>query len=88
LYYFGLLLFFCSKATEKNTGSIPPPYFLSQFQPVVLDFVLSYVSQDPTIFGLVYVMIVDASCRVNYDTLAGVVEQKRSQITIKNSGVC
>jgi len=41
--------------------SIPLLYFLSQFQPAVLNFVLSYVSNDPTVFNLVYVIMVDAS---------------------------
>lgn len=41
--------------------SIPLLYFLSQFQPVVLNFLLSYVSDDPMLFNLVYVIMVDAS---------------------------
>lgn len=41
--------------------SIPLLYFLSQFQPVVLNFILSYVSNDPMVFNLVYVLMVDAS---------------------------
>jgi hypothetical protein len=40
---------------------VPLLYFLSQFQPVVLSFLLSYVSDDPMLFNLVYVMMVDAS---------------------------
>lgn len=40
---------------------IPLLYFLSQFQPVVLNFLLSYVSNDPTLFNLVYVIMVDVS---------------------------
>ena len=40
---------------------IPLLYFLSQFQPVVLNFLLSYVSDDPMLFNLVYVIMVDAS---------------------------
>ena len=41
--------------------SIPLLYFLSQFQPVVLNFLLSYVSDDPMVFNFVYIMMVDAS---------------------------
>jgi hypothetical protein len=41
--------------------SIPLLYFLSQFQPVVLNFLLSYVSDDPMVFNLVYIIMVDAS---------------------------
>jgi hypothetical protein len=41
--------------------SIPLLYFLSQFQPVVLNFLLSYVSDDPMLFNLVYIIMVDAS---------------------------
>ena len=41
--------------------SIPLLYFLSQFQPVVLNFLLSYVSNDPMLFSLVYVIMVDVS---------------------------
>jgi hypothetical protein len=41
--------------------SIPLLYFLSQFQPVVLNFLLSYVSDDPILFNLVYIIMVDAS---------------------------
>ena len=40
---------------------IPLLYFLSQFQPAVLNFLLSYVSDDPMLFNLVYVIMVDAS---------------------------
>jgi hypothetical protein len=40
---------------------IPLLYFLSQFQPVVLNFLLFYVSNDPTLFNLVYVIMVDVS---------------------------
>ena len=40
---------------------VPLLYFLSQFQPVVLNFLLSYVSDDPMLFNLVYVVMVDAS---------------------------
>jgi hypothetical protein len=40
---------------------VPLLYFLSQFQPVVLNFLLSYVSDDPMLFNLVYVIMVDAS---------------------------
>ena len=36
-------------------------YFLSQFQPVVLNFLLTYVSDDPMLFNLVYIIMVDAS---------------------------
>ena len=41
--------------------SIPLLYFLSQFQPVVLNFLLSYVSDDPMLFNFVYIVMVDAS---------------------------
>jgi hypothetical protein len=41
--------------------SIPLLYFLSQFQPVVLNSLLSYVSGDPMLFNLVYIIMVDAS---------------------------
>lgn len=41
--------------------SIPLLYFLSQFQPVVLNFLLSYVSNDPMLFSLVYVIMIDVS---------------------------
>jgi hypothetical protein len=41
--------------------SIPLLYFLSQFQPVVLNFLLSYVSDDPMLFNLVYIIMVNAS---------------------------
>ena len=41
--------------------SIPLLYFLSQFQPVVLNFLLSYVSGDPMLFNLVYIIMVNAS---------------------------
>ena len=41
--------------------SIPLLYFLSQFQPVVLNFLLSYVSDDPILFNLVYIIMVNAS---------------------------
>ena len=41
--------------------SIPLLYFLSQFQPVVLNLLLSYVSNDPMLFSLVYVIMVDVS---------------------------
>jgi hypothetical protein len=41
--------------------SIPLLYFLSQFQPIVLNFLLSYVSDDPMLFNLVYIIMVDAS---------------------------
>jgi hypothetical protein len=40
---------------------IPLLYFLSQFQPTVLNFLLSYVSDDPMLFNLVYIIMVDAS---------------------------
>jgi hypothetical protein len=36
-------------------------YFLSQFQPALLNFLLSYVSDDPTLFILVYIIMVDTS---------------------------
>jgi hypothetical protein len=41
--------------------SIPLLYFLSQFQPVILNFLLSYVSDDPMVFNFVYIIMVDAS---------------------------
>jgi hypothetical protein len=41
--------------------SIPLLYFLSQFQPVVLNFLLSYASDNPMLFNLVYIIMVDAS---------------------------
>jgi hypothetical protein len=41
--------------------SIPLLYFLSQFQPVVLNSLLSYVSDDPMLFNFVYIIMVDAS---------------------------
>ena len=41
--------------------SIPLLYFLSQFQPAVLNFLLSYVSDDPMLFNLVYIIMVNAS---------------------------
>jgi hypothetical protein len=41
--------------------SIPLLYFLSQFQPVGLNFLLSYVSDDPMLFNLVYIIMVNAS---------------------------
>lgn len=41
--------------------SVPLLYFLSQFQPAVLNFLLSYVSDDPMLFNLVYIIMVDAS---------------------------
>ena len=41
--------------------SIPLLYFLSQFQPVVLNLLLSYVSDDPMLFNFVYIIMVDAS---------------------------
>lgn len=41
--------------------SIPLLYFLSQFQPAALNFLLSYVSDDPILFNLVYIIMVDAS---------------------------
>jgi hypothetical protein len=40
---------------------IPLLYFLSQFQPLVLNFFLSYVSDDPLVFNLVYVIMIDVS---------------------------
>ncbi|MGH9975542.1 MAG: hypothetical protein ACRD8Z_06860 [Nitrososphaeraceae archaeon] len=40
---------------------IPLLYFLSQFQPVVLNFLLSYVSNDPMVFNFVYIIMVHAS---------------------------
>lgn len=41
--------------------SIPLLYFLSQFEPLILNVLLSYVSTDPFLFNLVYVIMVDAS---------------------------
>jgi hypothetical protein len=41
--------------------SVPLLYFLSQFQPAVLNFLLSYVSDDPMLFNLVYIIMVDVS---------------------------
>ena len=41
--------------------SIPLLYFISQFQPIVLNFMLSYVSDDPMLFNLVYIIMVNAS---------------------------
>ena len=41
--------------------SIPLLYFLSQFQPIVLNFLLSYVSDDPMLFNFVYIVMVHAS---------------------------
>lgn len=41
--------------------SVPLLYFLSQFQPAVVNFLLSYVSEDPSLFNLVYIIMVDAS---------------------------
>jgi hypothetical protein len=41
--------------------SIPLLYFLSQFQPAIVNFLLSYASTDPTLFNLVYILMVDAS---------------------------
>jgi hypothetical protein len=40
---------------------IPLLFFLSQFQPMVLNFLLSYVSNDLLLFSLVYVIMTDAS---------------------------
>jgi hypothetical protein len=41
--------------------SIPLLYFLSQFQPLYLNFLLSYASGNPVLFNLVYIIMVDAS---------------------------
>lgn len=41
--------------------SIPLFYFLSQFQPVILNLVLNYASDNPMFFNLVYVVMVDVS---------------------------
>jgi hypothetical protein len=41
--------------------SIPLLYFLSQFQPVILNLVLNYASDNPMLFSLVYVVMVDVS---------------------------
>jgi hypothetical protein len=41
--------------------SVPLLYFLSQFQPAAVNFLLSYVSEDPLLFNLVYIIMVDAS---------------------------
>ena len=41
--------------------SIPLLYFLSQFQPAVLNFLLSYVSDDPMLFNVVYIIMVNVS---------------------------
>ena len=39
----------------------PLLYFLSQFQPVILNLVLNYASDNPMLFNLVYVVMVDVS---------------------------
>jgi hypothetical protein len=60
---------FLLRSYRKKLGSwkywiimfIPLLYFLSQFQPALLNFLLSYVSDDPTLFILVYIIMVDAS---------------------------
>jgi hypothetical protein len=41
--------------------SIPLLYFLSQFQPLVLNVLLNYSSENPMLFSIVYVIMVDAS---------------------------
>ena len=41
--------------------SIPLLYFLSQFQPIVLNLVLNYASDNPMLFNLAYVVMVDVS---------------------------
>ena len=41
--------------------SIPLLYFLSQFQPLVLNFLLTNSSGNPVLFNLVYIVMVDAS---------------------------
>lgn len=41
--------------------SVPLLYFLSQFQPIILNFLLSYVSYDPTLFMIVYIIMIDAA---------------------------
>jgi len=41
--------------------SVPLLYFLSQFQPVVLNFLLSYASDNPALFNLIYIIMMDAS---------------------------
>jgi hypothetical protein len=41
--------------------SIPLLFFLSQFQPVILNFLLSYVSDNPLFFNLIYIIMVDVS---------------------------
>lgn len=41
--------------------SVPLLYFLSQFQPAIVSFLLSYTSSDPIIFNFIYIIMVDAS---------------------------
>jgi hypothetical protein len=41
--------------------SVPLLYFLSQFQPVILNFLLSYASENPMLFSIVYIVMVDVS---------------------------
>jgi hypothetical protein len=41
--------------------SIPLLYFLSQFQPIILNFLLNYASDNPMVFSLVYIVMVDVS---------------------------
>ena len=51
--------------------SIPLLYFLSQFQPLVLNYLLSYSSGNPVLFNLVYVIMVDASRPIGGVLFAG-----------------
>jgi hypothetical protein len=41
--------------------SVPLLYFLSQFQPLILNFLLSYTSGNPTLFSIVYIVMTDVS---------------------------
>jgi hypothetical protein len=41
--------------------SIPLLYFLSQFQPAILNFLLSYASNNPALFNIIYIIMVHAS---------------------------
>jgi hypothetical protein len=40
---------------------IPLLYFLSQFEPAILNFLLSYASDDPVLFNIIYIVMVHAS---------------------------
>lgn len=41
--------------------TIPLLYFLSQFEPAILNFLLSYAVDNPTLFNIIYIVMVHAS---------------------------